>query len=92
MAKQVKRKASETPCMADGCNRVPTDRCHIKSKGAGGGMEHENILMMCREHHTMQHKFGWGKFLEKHPMLKRIMERKGWIIKNIFGVDKLVSK
>ena len=90
--KKTKRKPSEIPCMVDGCNRVPTDRCHIKSAGAGGTFEESNILMMCREHHAMQHKTGWSKFLEKHPLLKRLMAKKGWEIKNIFGVDKLVSK
>ena len=90
--KKTKRKLSEVPCQADGCNRVPTDRCHIKSAGAGGTFDHENILMMCREHHSEQHKSGWSKFLAARPLLKKFMAKKGWVIENIFGVDKLVSK
>lgn len=88
--KQTKRKPSEIPCMVDGCNRVPTDKCHIKSKGSGGSMDDSNIVYMCREHHTEQHKIGWIKFFEKYSAVKRILTVKGWRVENIFGVQKLV--
>lgn len=68
------------------------DRCHIKSQGAGGTWEDENIVLMCRRHHTEQHAFGWDKFIERYPNIGILLEKKGWEMKQEFGRKRLVKK
>lgn len=77
-------------CIACGIYGV-SDRCHLKSKGSGGTWEDENIVLMCREHHSEQHKSGWSKFLEKYPMARHKLKKKGWSIVEVLGVKKLVK-
>lgn len=60
------------------CNHWGVDPCHIKSKGSGGPDADWNLLRMCRNCHTTQHKVGWFKFIEKHPILILIFMSKGW--------------
>lgn len=64
------------PCII--CKRIPTDRCHIKTKGSGGGIEDWNILFMCRIHHVESHKLGWLTFSKKHPIIEELLKLKGW--------------
>jgi hypothetical protein len=54
------------PCAVCG-RRPPNDPHHLKSRGAGGGDEPENLLSLCREHHTEMHKIGALTFLKKYP-------------------------
>lgn len=68
------------------------DRCHIKGRGAGGGNEEWNILLMCRESHREQHQIGWSRFVEKYPKLKAVLNSKGWELQNVLGQIKLVRK
>ena len=71
------------------CGQSPTDRCHIRSKGAGGPMEEWNLYLACRKHHRLQHRLGWGWFLEKHPVVWEHLEKKGWEKKVVLGLLKL---
>ena len=64
------------------------DRAHIRSKGAGGSFDKSNILLLCREHHTEQHKVGWHKFCEKYPSIAEELSNRDWEIVEIFGVFK----
>lgn len=76
-------------CVA--CGYHKTDRCHIKSKGSGGSWEESNILSLCRRCHVSQHKIGWKRFCEKYPSVEYELYGKGWEIKLVFGIWKLVA-
>lgn len=52
------------PCQA--CLAKPSDPAHIRSRGAGGGDYHWNVMPLCRIHHIEQHKIGWTAFAEKY--------------------------
>lgn len=60
------------------CNSSQVDRCHIKSRGSGGGDEEHNILYMCRMHHVTQHTYGWAKFCEEFPVVGDKLKELGW--------------
>lgn len=68
------------PCIV--CSLSPCDPCHIRSVGSGGGDDPENIVPMCRQHHTEQHKIGWIRFLEKYPKAWMVLKVMGWTIIN----------
>lgn len=53
------------PCMV--CGRVPCDAAHVKSRGAGGGYR-DNLVPLCREHHTEQHQIGIETFQNKYQI------------------------
>lgn len=79
---------NEGICVA--CNIYkPLDRCHIKSKGAGGSMDLNNILMMCRFCHVEQHKTGIGTFAMKNPSVRQAMKMKGLEVVWLFGSWKV---
>lgn len=63
----------------------PAERCHIKSRGAGGPDDDWNILYACHDHHMIQHSVGWKKYLERYPDVKRSLESKGWEITEFNG-------
>lgn len=54
------------------------DRCHIRSKGAGGTWDDYNIILMCRKMHQIQHALGWNRFIKLHPAVGLILIEKGW--------------
>lgn len=84
-----RNKVINTPC--DACGRTPTDRAHLKTRGAGAGWNEDEFIHLCREHHIEQ-GWGWAKFADKYPTVMRQLTRKGWEIKDILGVRKLVRK
>lgn len=67
------------------CERRDVDRCHIRSRGAGGSDEPRNIMYLCREHHTEQHQIGMITFNDKYPDVPRALVRKGWSLQRING-------
>lgn len=42
---------------------------HIKTRGSGGRDNHENLIALCRYHHTEVHSSGWQTFIQKYPEL-----------------------
>ena len=74
-------------CVA--CGRVPVDRCHIKSRGAGGSDEDDNLISLCREHHSFQHKIGFKALCELFPKVEEELNSKGWEFQWIQSVWKL---
>jgi hypothetical protein len=88
--KKIKALKSSTPCPV--CNQVPTDRAHIRSKGAGGSWADDNIIQLCRQHHSEQHQGGWIKFIEKYKTIGEVLKSKGWEVRDVLGVTKLVRK
>lgn len=74
--KKLLAKLKELPCVI--CGKSPSDPCHIKSVGSGGDDVSDNLLSMCRVHHTEQHTIGFFKLSQKYPKLVNILASKGW--------------
>lgn len=80
---KVKRRVDETaldatrlnPCVVCG-NK--SDAAHIKSRGAGGDDTGDNLISLCRVHHSLQHHMGWRRFGELHPTVMLVLMLKGW--------------
>jgi hypothetical protein len=62
------------------CLRSGADRAHIKTRGSGGSNKKHNIIFLCREHHTEQHKIGILTFIRKYPIVRMKLELMGWEI------------
>jgi len=60
-----------------GCG-VLSDPAHIKSRGAGGGDVVENVMPLCREHHTEQHSLGWKRFSQRYILVAVALKERGW--------------
>lgn len=61
------------PCLV--CGRGPSDAAHVKSRGSGGGYR-DNLVPLCREHHTEQHQIGIDTFQMKYNIdMKREARR-----------------
>lgn len=63
------------PCAA--CGRLYVDVHHIVSRGAGGGDVLNNLIPLCREHHTEIHQIGQAKMIEKFPSVKIWLDKIG---------------
>lgn len=68
------------PCVV--CRR-PSDPCHIKSNGSGGDDTHWNLMPLCRNHHTEQHKIGWITFMRKYKAVEMSLASKGWYLNEL---------
>lgn len=79
--------------MACGVNTL-VDKAHIRSRGAGGSNEWDNILLLCRECHQFQHKEGWPAFARKYPDIVYDLDVRGWEIRSLGGlhVPRLMRK
>lgn len=73
-------------CVA--CGRTPVDPCHIKSRGAGGHDDPENVLPMCRMHHVEQHQIGWHRMSHKYVSITWALAMRNW---KFDGRGKLVK-
>jgi predicted restriction endonuclease len=71
------------------CGDPDVDTAHIKTRGSRGGDEAENLMDLCRLHHTEQHKIGIVTFTEKYKMVRDRLEGHGWAIVDLFGQKKL---
>ena len=60
------------------CFATPCDPAHIKSVGSGGDDVEDNLLALCRRHHTESHMLGWHHFTEKYPNVRLALGAKGW--------------
>jgi hypothetical protein len=65
------------------------DRAHFKTRGSGAGWEEHEWTTLCRACHTMQGQIGWKLFTDRFPRLLPILEAKGWVFVNTFGIWKL---
>ncbi len=54
------------PCKV--CGKRPVDPHHIRSRGAGGGDELENLLPLCRQHHVEWHTIGGKSMTKKYDL------------------------
>jgi hypothetical protein len=78
-------------CVACGLFGV-VDRAHLKTRGAGAGWGDDEWIALCRMHHVEQGQSGWHRFLLKYPAVADAIEKRGWEVREIFGVFKLVRK
>ena len=62
----VKEAVRSQPCLV--CRRRPSDPAHIQTKGAGGSDTAENLMPLCRMHHSEQHQIGIKSFTRKHDL------------------------
>lgn len=77
-------------CVVCGSDRV--DACHIKSRGAGGTTDENNIFYACRIHHIEQHQIGIVSFAMKYKKVFFDFEKKGWVIQSHFGRLRVVRR
>lgn len=56
------------PCLC--CTGVPSDPHHVKTVGSGGDDTVENVMPLCRIHHTEWHAIGPSKMAEKYASIK----------------------
>lgn len=61
-------KVRELGCFV--CGWKPCDAHHVRSRGAGGGDTEENLLALCRRHHSEIHQIGKTKFFSKYKTLQ----------------------
>ena len=74
--KELCDRTKHTPCAV--CGQVPAgDVHHVTTRGAGGGDTKENLMPLCRAHHTEIHAIGYGKALTQWPRLHGWLERMG---------------
>jgi len=62
------------PCAACG-RKPPSDPHHLTTRGAGGDDTVENVVPLCRFHHTEYHKSGPGRMIEKYASFKLWLEK-----------------
>ncbi|HTG26072.1 MAG TPA: hypothetical protein VK681_39105 [Reyranella sp.] len=81
--------AGRTPCECDGFlregNRLVSDCCHVKTRGAGGRDEH-NVYPGCRRHHgeqedgikSFERKYGVCLKALAHEFTERYLAETAW--------------
>jgi len=76
---EVLESVRSMPCIC--CKATPSDPHHLTTRGAGGCDVYENLMPLCRKHHTEIHAVGVGKLSWKFPVIKRwLMEHRRWDI------------
>lgn len=68
------------------------DRAHIKTRGSGAKWEEHEWMPLCRGCHGIQSRLGWSLFVKRFPHIAKVLDEKGWEIKNQFGRNKLMRK
>jgi hypothetical protein len=63
------------PCM--GCGEKPSDAHHITTRAAGGDDVPENLIPLCRAHHSMWHQMGAAYMVSKFPCVKHWLKGAG---------------
>lgn len=71
------------------CGHRETDAAHIKTRGSGGDNSNDNLLPLCRLHHHDQHKMGWERLCQLHPIVRHELKIRGWRLVDEFGQTKL---
>jgi len=60
------------------CNNSNPDVHHIKSRGSSGSDHPNNLVPLCRNHHTQIHQYGKVKFCRLYPNFKYELIKRGW--------------
>lgn len=61
--------------VAEGHVRYATPPHHLRTRGAGGGDSHENLLALCTECHADLHQVGARTFARMHPCVRGKLRR-----------------
>ena len=61
-----------SPCLI--CGSTPSDPHHLTTTGSGGGDNVQNLVSLCRKHHTEIHSIGMHKFSFKYPEFLDVLE------------------
>lgn len=88
--RSTKKKWSLSPCVI--CKEIPTDRAHIKTRGAGATWEWWEWMPLCRQHHQIQGQIGWKNMSNRFIIIGEILKQMGWYFQNNFGVWKIRHK
>ena len=84
---KVLEEVRSNPCIV--CGKKPSDPAHIKSRGAGGPDVPENLLPLCRIHHSTQLQVCFLKMMDLHVGFYESMLERGWEIRVENGRRKL---
>lgn len=41
-------------------------------------MDEDNLLPLCRRHHSESHQIGWVRFIGRYPQVGFELDRRGW--------------
>ena len=74
----LRRSVKSNKCQADACGSVYTDPCHVVPFNVCGRDEDFNLIPLCREHHSLQHAWGWRWFLTRYPRVAALLRELGW--------------
>lgn len=61
------------------CGEMGVDLHHIKSRGAGGRDTVENLIPLCRKHHTMIHQYGLNRMAREQIAVRYWLEESNYI-------------
>jgi hypothetical protein len=79
--------ARQSHCVV--CAKKPCDPDHIKTRGSGGGDSWDNIIPLCRRHHTERHAKGMKYMSDKYKGYHEALASRGWSFVDEFGVYRL---
>lgn len=75
--KELLAEIRKQPCCV--CGKRPSEPSHIRTRGAGGHDEPDNVVPKCRRHHREWHDMGATKFIARYPVFKIVLISRGWI-------------
>ena len=52
---------------------------HLKSRGAGGSDEENNLMSLCQAHHNEIHQKGLIHFEEKYKTVRKWLQNHSWV-------------
>jgi hypothetical protein len=77
----------DLPCLC--CGESPCDAHHVTTRGAGGQDTPENLMPLCREHHTLWHAKGPKYMILTFPAVQFWLEgAERWEILHKAGFSK----
>lgn len=65
-------------CCVPGCKSTLVDPAHVRTRGAVGDVDVDNVVPLCRVHHTEQHNIGIHTFQSKHGIDMEAEAKKVW--------------
>lgn len=65
-------------CLIKGCKNPNIDMHHVKTRGSGGSDDENNLMPLCRWHHTEVHQIGMHKFSKKYEDVNNFLIANGW--------------
>lgn len=88
MKASLRKKFKGQTCLV--CQNPEIDLCHVKSKGSGGPDEVFNLMALCRNHHSEQHRMGIVSFFWNYPRVQGYLLASEWRVEEIVGKEVLL--